>query len=62
MKSLSLIIQKIWPMLKFFADRQAKNYMPPIFPYGGIKIILYIVIYDTATLALSYSSKLEVHG
>jgi hypothetical protein len=41
MKALSLTTQKIWPMLKFFADRQtdgqAKNYMPPIFRYGGIK-------------------------
>jgi hypothetical protein len=24
--------------VKVFADRQAKNYMPPIFRYGGIKI------------------------
>jgi hypothetical protein len=48
MKSLSLTIQKIWSMLKFFADRQtdvqtvgqmdrqAKNYMLPTFRYGGI--------------------------
>jgi hypothetical protein len=49
MKSLSLTIQKIWPMLKFLqtetdrqtdrqTDGQAKNYMPPIYRYGGIKI------------------------
>jgi UbiD family decarboxylase len=36
MKTLSPVIQKIWPMLKFLqTDRQtggqAKNYMPPIF-------------------------------
>jgi hypothetical protein len=42
MKSLLLAIQKTWPMLKFLktdrqTDGQAKNYMPPIFPYGGIK-------------------------
>jgi hypothetical protein len=52
MKALSLTIQKIWPMLKVFADRQTdgqrdrqtdrpKNYMPPIFLYGGIKISVY---------------------
>jgi hypothetical protein len=40
MKYLSLTIQKIWPML-VFADRQAKNYMPPIFRYGGIKKLIY---------------------
>jgi hypothetical protein len=34
MKALSLTIQKIWPMLKFLqTDRQAKNYIPPIFRY-----------------------------
>jgi hypothetical protein len=31
---------------KFFADRQtdrqAKNYMPPIFRYGGIKILSFL--------------------
>jgi hypothetical protein len=42
MKALSLTVQKIWPMLKFLqtdrqTDGQAKNYMPPIFRYGGIK-------------------------
>jgi hypothetical protein len=25
--------------VQVFADGQAKNYMPPIFPYGGIKIL-----------------------
>jgi hypothetical protein len=41
---IKLTIQKIWPMLKFFCrqtdrqtDGQVKNYMPPIFRYGGIK-------------------------
>jgi hypothetical protein len=43
MKALSLTIKKIWPMLKVLqtdkqTDGQAKNYMPPIFRYGGIKI------------------------
>jgi hypothetical protein len=38
MKAQSFAIQKIWPMLKFLqTDGQAKNYMPPIFRYGGIK-------------------------
>jgi hypothetical protein len=49
MKSLSLArpIQKIWPIIKVFADkqtdrqtdRQAKDYMSLIFRYGGIKIM-----------------------
>jgi hypothetical protein len=37
--SLSLTILKIWPMLKFLqTEGQAKNYIYPIFRYGGIKI------------------------
>jgi hypothetical protein len=38
MKALSLTIYEIWSMLQVFADRQAKNYMPLIFWYKGIKI------------------------
>jgi hypothetical protein len=35
-------LQKIWPILKFLqTDGQAKNYMPPIFRYGGIKKLKY---------------------
>ena len=44
MKALSLTIQKLWPLKKFLwtnkrTNGQAKkNYMPPIYRYGGIKI------------------------
>ena len=43
MKSLSLMVQKLWRMLKFFChrqihvDRQAKNYMPPNRRFRGHK-------------------------
>ena len=40
MNALSLNSKKLWPMLKFIADKQrgrVKNSMPPIYRYGGIK-------------------------
>ena len=41
MKALSLIIQKLWPMVKSFVDRQTNrqgnNYMPKSIDAGGIK-------------------------
>jgi hypothetical protein len=30
--------------VKVFADGQAKNYMPPIFRYGGIKMMILLAV------------------
>jgi hypothetical protein len=58
MKSLSLAIQKIWPMLKVFADRQTdrrsgqKLYAPDLSIRGHKKHIL--VGFSPKVLSISY--------